>query len=361
MVGEFLRTILSDTGRIVVDAVTYDGAAGTEAAVRYQPDVVLMDLRMPQVDGIAATAEIRSLPQPPAVLAMTTVDTDEQVLAALARSAATGALTDPDVQLAEPAQLPLHVGKVQAASLVDPEADLRHQLRGDEVPGGRRELAAGHQLSAPAGEQGGDLGVGRRNAKRGLLATTGLVHLVDRAFDNPAGQGMDLDLVPQLQEREERRHRLRPRQPSALRGGPQHLAEVGVGVSGFHVPQGFPEPGPHLFEVADIGADCAIGQPGRGTGEHEPGQHVGLELRQLLRTRRRPPLAEIPHNRQTQPAAPPSVLSAHPRPVRDRFTEAEVESERQMITRRSGNALVLGGSDPRVPDEEPQNSRVISY
>jgi hypothetical protein len=32
-----------------------------------------------------------------------------------------------------------------------------------------------------------------------------------------------------------------------------------------------------------------------------------------------------------------------------------------MITRRSGNALVLGGSDPRVPDEEPQNSRVISY
>lgn len=32
-----------------------------------------------------------------------------------------------------------------------------------------------------------------------------------------------------------------------------------------------------------------------------------------------------------------------------------------MITRRSGNALFLDGSEPRVPDEEPRNSRVISY
>ena len=32
-----------------------------------------------------------------------------------------------------------------------------------------------------------------------------------------------------------------------------------------------------------------------------------------------------------------------------------------MITRRSVNALVLGGTDPRVADEEPGNSRVISY
>ncbi|TQL96146.1 response regulator receiver domain-containing protein [Actinoallomurus bryophytorum] len=65
MVCEFLRTILSSTGQVVVDAVACDGAAGAEAAVRHRPDVVLMDLRMPGVDGVTATAEIRALPRPP--------------------------------------------------------------------------------------------------------------------------------------------------------------------------------------------------------------------------------------------------------------------------------------------------------
>ncbi|WET76300.1 response regulator transcription factor [Amycolatopsis sp. QT-25] len=118
MVGEFLRTILSDTGRIVVDAVAYDGAAGTEAVVRYQPDVVLMDLRMPQVDGIAATAEIRGLPQPPAVLAMTTVDTDEHVLAALDAGASGFILkTTPPSRL-----VPLVLAAAAGASVLSPEA-----------------------------------------------------------------------------------------------------------------------------------------------------------------------------------------------------------------------------------------------
>jgi DNA-binding NarL/FixJ family response regulator len=63
--------------------VACDGAAGTEAAVRHRPGVVLMDLRMSGVDGVTATAEIRALPHPPVVVAMTTFDTDEHVLAAL--------------------------------------------------------------------------------------------------------------------------------------------------------------------------------------------------------------------------------------------------------------------------------------
>jgi hypothetical protein len=48
-----------------------------------------------------------------------------------------------------------------------------------------------------------------------------------------------------------------------------------------------------------------------------------------------------------------AALPGHPRPVPDRFTEAEAGSERAMITRRSANALVLGGTDPRLPTEEP--------
>lgn len=83
MVGEFLRELLDSEAQLSVVAVGRDGAEGIELAVRHEPRVVLMDLRMPGVDGVRATREIRALPNPPAVVAMTTVDTDENVLGAL--------------------------------------------------------------------------------------------------------------------------------------------------------------------------------------------------------------------------------------------------------------------------------------
>ncbi|MFK0250421.1 hypothetical protein ACIQUM_37465 [Amycolatopsis azurea] len=101
-------------------------------------------------------------------------------------------------------------------------------------------------------EQRGDFGVGGLDPQRGLLAAAGLVHLVDRALDDPAGGRVDLDLVPQLQVGEERGHRLGTGQPGALRGLAQGLAEVSIGVDGFHVPQRFPEPSAHLVQMSDV-------------------------------------------------------------------------------------------------------------
>ncbi|MFY1576703.1 response regulator [Verrucosispora sp. WMMD703] len=83
MVCAHLRTILSSAPDLEVVGEAYDGADAVEATVRSRPDVILMDLRMPGVDGIRAIERIRRLPAPPRVLALTTFDLDEYVLGAL--------------------------------------------------------------------------------------------------------------------------------------------------------------------------------------------------------------------------------------------------------------------------------------
>lgn len=88
MVCAHLRTILSSVDDIEVAGVAYDGAAGVEAVVRHRPDLVLMDLRMPGVDGITAIERINALRQPPVVVVLTTFDADHYLLRALRAGAA---------------------------------------------------------------------------------------------------------------------------------------------------------------------------------------------------------------------------------------------------------------------------------
>jgi len=91
MVCAHLRTILGSAPDIEVVDEAHDGAAGVEAVVRNRPDVVLMDLRMPLLDGIAAIERIVKLAHPPVVVVLTTFDADQYVLRAL-RSGAAGFL-----------------------------------------------------------------------------------------------------------------------------------------------------------------------------------------------------------------------------------------------------------------------------
>lgn len=88
MVCAHLRTILGTAGDIEVVAEAHDGAAGLQTTVRERPDVVLMDLRMPKMDGLTAIERINELTDPPAVVALTTFDADQYVVRALRAGAA---------------------------------------------------------------------------------------------------------------------------------------------------------------------------------------------------------------------------------------------------------------------------------
>ncbi|MGW0227340.1 response regulator [Actinopolymorpha singaporensis] len=91
MVCAHLRTILGAADDIEVVGEAHDGAAAVEAVIRHRPDVVLMDLRMPGVDGLAAIERINTFAERPAVVALTTFDADHYVMRAL-RAGASGFL-----------------------------------------------------------------------------------------------------------------------------------------------------------------------------------------------------------------------------------------------------------------------------
>ena len=88
MVCAHLRTILGASGDVEVVDEAHDGAAAVESVRRNHPDVVLMDLRMPGVDGLTAIERIARFADPPAVVALTTFDADQYVLRALRAGAA---------------------------------------------------------------------------------------------------------------------------------------------------------------------------------------------------------------------------------------------------------------------------------
>ncbi len=94
---ELVRTgfamILEKAGVEVV-AQGADGAEGVALAREHRPDVVLMDVRMPHVDGIEATRRIVAEPDPPRVLVLTTFDLDEHVYAAVEAGASGFLLKD---------------------------------------------------------------------------------------------------------------------------------------------------------------------------------------------------------------------------------------------------------------------------
>jgi DNA-binding NarL/FixJ family response regulator len=86
-----LTMMLDGAEGIAIVGEAADGDEVPAAADAHAPDVVLMDLRMPRVDGITATRRLRARPRPPEIIVLTTFDTDENILHAL-RAGASGFL-----------------------------------------------------------------------------------------------------------------------------------------------------------------------------------------------------------------------------------------------------------------------------
>jgi DNA-binding NarL/FixJ family response regulator len=102
LVRDGLKAMLGAQEDIEVVAEASDGAEAVEKAIRLRPDVVLMDIRMPRLDGIEATRRLNAHAGAPRVLVLTTFDLDEYVYEALRAGAAGFILKDvPPRQVAE--------------------------------------------------------------------------------------------------------------------------------------------------------------------------------------------------------------------------------------------------------------------
>jgi DNA-binding NarL/FixJ family response regulator len=91
---EGLRTLLSVRSELTIVGEAANGQEALDLASRLRPDVVLMDLRMPVLDGVAATRRLRQELPGTAVIVLTTFDDDENIFEALRAGAAGYLLKD---------------------------------------------------------------------------------------------------------------------------------------------------------------------------------------------------------------------------------------------------------------------------
>jgi DNA-binding NarL/FixJ family response regulator len=150
-----LRMILCPEEGFEVVGECADGAEVPAAVADVRPDVVVMDVRMPRVDGAEATRRLRAAPDAPPVLVLTTFR-DEEVLSAALRAGASGFLLKD-----APGEEILRATRAVAAgdAYLDPAVTARVLATYREAPAPSERPGAGAGSAAGgAGAAGGELG-----------------------------------------------------------------------------------------------------------------------------------------------------------------------------------------------------------
>lgn len=159
-----LAMIVGASSDVVVVGEAGDGSEVAAAVDACAPDVVLMDIRMPGLDGLAATEQLRARPDPPEVIVLTTFDADEHVLRAL-RAGASGFL----LKHTPPAEILRAITRVAAGEpILSPSVTRRviaHLSDTGAAARQQRATAALGRLSAREREVAVAVGQGRSNAE----------------------------------------------------------------------------------------------------------------------------------------------------------------------------------------------------
>lgn len=139
------RMVLDAQSDMTVVGEAGDGAAAVDAIGATRPDVVLMDIRMPRLDGVEATRRLQERDDPARVLVLTTFDLDEYVYAALKAGASGFLLKD-----AGPAELLAAIRAVHAGDAAMAPSTTRRMLERfvPDLPDAGAENAAAVQRRA---------------------------------------------------------------------------------------------------------------------------------------------------------------------------------------------------------------------
>jgi DNA-binding NarL/FixJ family response regulator len=164
LVRSGLKMMLAGAKQIAVVGEADDGRGVLAAVDLHHPDIVLMDIRMPRLDGVAATRLLRTQPRPPAVIVLTTFDADELVVRALQAGAEGFLLKDTaPTEIVRAIEL-VHAGEGSLSPAI--ARRLIALVAGDSAAGGRQQQARERlaSLTAREHEVATAVGQGRSNA-----------------------------------------------------------------------------------------------------------------------------------------------------------------------------------------------------